>query len=130
MLQCIVRDLAREAGWVTIQTLYRDCSQLKDKRQGRALCRDTMRCQAYDTALGRGAGRAAGTLRHGSLAYDTARASATIRPGPGHDTTRPTRTWACLGASWASFGARAPGLVFDLVFRLGIVSESPFGPGP
>ena len=29
-----------------------------------------------------------------------------------------------LGASWASFGARAPGLVFNLVFRLGIFHES------
>ena len=45
-----------------------------------------------------------------------------IRPGLG-------ASWASFGASWASFGARAPGLFFDLVFRLGSVSESPFGPG-
>ena len=34
------------------------------------------------------------------------------------------RACARLGASWASFGARAPGLVFDLVFRLDIFPES------
>ena len=43
-----------------------------------------------------------------------------------HDTARHAR--ACV-PSWASFGDRAPSLVFDLVFRLGIGSESPFGPG-
>ena len=38
---------------------------------------------------------------------------------------RPTgRACARLGAGWASFGARAPGLVFNLVFRLGIFPES------
>ena len=50
----------------------------------------------------------------------------TIRPG----VRAPGRACARLGVpSWASFGARAPGLVFDLVFRLDIVSESPFGLG-
>ena len=34
------------------------------------------------------------------------------------------RVCARLSASWASFGARAPGLVFNLVFRLGIFPES------
>ena len=60
----------------------------------------------------------------GGLGHDTAR--------PAHDTARRARAWACLCApgvpSWASFGARAPGLVFDLVFRLSVRSESPFGP--
>ena len=93
MWQCIARDLAGEAGWVTIQTLYRDCNQLKDKRQGRALCRDTMHCQAHDMASGaqqdlrhgrwgaatRPLGRCdtvAGALQHGAGAQDTARARA------------------------------------------------------
>ena len=44
----------------------------------------------------------------GGLGHNTAR--------PGHDRTKPARTWACLGASSASFGAHAPGLFFDLVF--------------
>ena len=61
----------------------------------------------YDTAI-----NACDTA--GCLGHDTAR--------PGHDTTKPARTWACLGASWANFGARAPDLFFDLVFRLGIGS--------
>ena len=74
-------------------------------------------------ACGRDAAIRQLSLRHGQgLGHNTAE-------GPGHDTTRPARTWACLGVSWASFGARAPGLFFDLVFRLGIGSESPFGPG-
>ena len=155
MWQCIARDLAGEADWVTIQTLYRDCSQLKNKRQGRALCRDTMHCQAHDTASGAQQGLrhgrwGAATRRwgagHGAGMQDTARARAcALRYSHagrdttgqlGHDTivvptTRPgmrALMRACV-PNWASFGAHAPRLVFDLVFRLGIVSESPFGPG-
>ena len=30
-LLCITRDLAGEAGWITIQTLYRDCNHWKGK---------------------------------------------------------------------------------------------------
>ena len=57
----------------------------------------------------------------GQLGHDTAVAP-TTRPG------MRAPVLACV-PNWATFGARAPGLVFDLVFRLGIVSESPFGPG-
>ena len=49
------------------------------------------------------------SLRHGQgLSHDTAGS----RPRYGHG----VRPWARLGASWASFGARAPDSVFDLVF--------------
>ena len=77
MWQCIARDLVGEVSWVTIQTLYRDCSQLKDKRQGGALCRDTMHRQAHDMASGAQQG-----LRHGAGEQDTARSRvrAAIRP--------------------------------------------------
>ena len=44
-LLCIATS---SVGWegrlVTIQTLYRDCNHLKEKGQGRALYRNTMRC--------------------------------------------------------------------------------------
>ena len=63
----------------------------------------------------------AGRDTTGQLGHDIAVAP-TTRPGM----RAPVR--ACV-PSWASFGARAPVLVFNLVFRLGIVSESPFGPG-
>ena len=52
--------------------------------------------------------------RYGQAAHDTATRARPVRTG-----------WA----SWASFGANAPGSIFDLVFRLGNVSKSPFGPG-
>ena len=75
---------------------------------------------------GRAAGaagvRARGALRHGLGA----------RPQYGqaaHDTATRARRVRIGWASWASFGARAPGSVFDLVFRLCNVSESLFGPG-
>ena len=42
----------------------------------------------------------------------------------GHSGRPAGRACARLGANWASFGARAPGLVFNLVFRLGIFLES------
>ena len=84
---------------------------MRHNAQGRARCAATLQPGA--------------AIRQGALAT-TRPGLPTIRPGvraPGHACAR-------LGVpSWASFGARAPGLVFDLVFRLDIVSESPFGPG-
>ena len=80
-----------------------------------------VRAHACDTARRRLRYGHAGRDTTGQLGHDTAVAP-TTRPGM----RTPVR--ACL-PSWASVGARAHGLVFDLVFRLGIVSESPFGPG-
>ena len=79
-----------------------------------------VRVHARDTARRRLRYGHAGRDTTGQLGHDTAVAPMT-RPGM----RAPVR--ACL-PSWASVGARAHGLVFDLVFRLGIVSESPFGP--
>ena len=65
-----------------------------------------------------------GQLGHdttGQLGHDTV-----VAPTTRQGMRAPVR--ACV-PSWASFGARAPGLFFDLVFQLGIVSESTFGPG-
>ena len=126
------------------------CSHGTRPRYGRGHC-DTA-TEACDThgmkrrGAGQGTqGRRARLARHGTQVRahergDTAAwaairqgASATTRPGlptirPG--VRAPGRACARLGVpSWASFGARALGLVFDLVFRLDIVSESPFGPG-
>ena len=109
------------------------------QRQKAGLCCNTTQ-PAQDMAQALGAGREAGSARE---RCDTA--ACTLRYGHagrdttgqlGHETavaptTRPgmrTPVRACV-PNWASFGASAPGLVFDLVFGLGIVSESPFGPG-
>ena len=80
-----------------------------------------------------GAGRAHDTVPY---ACNMARVSATTRRWAGHDTAAraqpckrlgaPVRTWVC---QFSQLGARAPGLVFRLGFRLGDVFESPFGPG-
>ena len=69
-----------------------------------ALGRKTRRALRYDHA---------GSDTTGQLGHDTVVAP-TTRPG----------MRACV-PNWASFGARAPGLVFNPVFRLGIFPESP-----
>ena len=99
------------------------------QRQKAGLCCNTTQ-PAQDTAQALGAGRAAGSAceRCDTAAY-ALRYCHTGRDTTGqlgHDTAR--HAHACV-PSWASFGASAPGLVFDLVFRLDIISESPFGPG-
>ena len=85
----------------------------------------------------------AGGLAHDTTrpAHDTARrARASAHLGtpvrtwvrqcaPGHASAHlgaPVHTWACL---LGQLGARASGLVFRTGFRLGDISESPFGPG-
>ena len=54
---------------------------------------------------------------------------ATIRRWAGRNTATRACSRARLVRWLGQLGARATGLVFDLVFRLGSVSESPFGPG-
>ena len=66
-LLCIARDLAGEAGWVTIQTLYRDCSHWKGKGK-------RLECIARK-------------------ARDTAEGQATTRSAVGHDTARRGHAW-------------------------------------
>ena len=85
-LMCIARDLAGEAGWVTIQTLYRDCSHWKGKDK-RLKCiarqaRDTTSRARHSTMIRRPA------LRHGR------------RPGQDTAGCRPRhgQARACLGA--------------------------------
>ena len=109
------------------------------QRQKAGLCCNTTQ-PAQDTAQALGVGRAVGSalercdtaacaLRYGHAGGDTTEqlghntaVAPTTRPGM----RAPVR--ACV-PSWASFGACAPSLVFDLLFRLSIGSESPFGPG-
>ena len=87
----------------------------------------------------RAAGRQAAGAGRGTRQTECARSAATLPGGPGHDTARPPTTrprarglgtaCACRLGQLCQLGARATDLVFDLVFRLGSVSESLFGPG-
>ena len=81
----------------------------------RALERAGARQQAgqADARACRGA-RAA--LRHGSLALRHSRGARPRHGQAAHDTAMNMRPVRAGWASWASFGARAPGLVFNLVF--------------
>ena len=80
-LLCIARDLVGEAVWVTIQTLYHDCSHWKGK--GKRL--ECIARQACDTASH---ARHSATIRRPALRHDRR---------PGHDTARHARACACLG---------------------------------
>ena len=73
-------------------------------------------------ACSRRGAAAQGALRHGEGARQRYGQAA-------HDTTTRARPVRAGWASWASFGARAPGSVFRLGFLLGDVFESLFEPG-
>ena len=104
-LLCIARDLAREAGWVTIQTLYHDCSHWKGK--GKRL--ECIARQARDTAS-----RAwhSATIRRPALRHGRR---------PGHDTAgcRPRHGQACArlcAPGWAGWASRLCTWCTQLVF--------------
>ena len=110
------------------------------RRWARAGALERANAQARAARWQAGALQVGGTGARGTRQAGRGSARGVPRPlrhgGPGHETARPptTRPRAhSLGVACArrlgQLFARATGLVFDLVFQLGSVSESPFGPG-
>ena len=133
---CIVTEAVRLGGKFVLQ--YKLYCEVQWQETGLHVSQDRQLCR--DTASGarQGRWRAAragsrrrrhwcGALGHWAVGQGAGRAGRAAG-GARQRTSRLAcrRKAGALGAagSWASFGARAPGLVFNLVFRLGIFPES------